>query len=191
MSDQKGGGWGKISLAIGIVGLPLIIVFSIIIFLLLSIITMSALIGENEESDNSSNSDVGILDADIDHIELINKKASKYDISPALIAAVMKQESNFDSDVESHAGALGLMQIMPENCEGHGYSVSECKEDDVNVDMGAKMISGHLDDYDDDLELALAAYNAGVGNVQKYNGVPPFEETQNYVKDIPEYYEEF
>src|SRR5699024_8230621 len=192
MSDnkQKKGGIG---FAIGGLGfLVIAIVLGLILFFLLMMsVTTSVITKEETDNDIETEGNVGVLEGDIQHVDLINEKSAKYNVNPALVAAVMKQESGFNTDVESHAGALGLMQIMPVNCTGHGYSIKECKKPENNVDIGAKMIAGHMDDYDDDMIMALAAYNAGVGNVQKYNGVPPFKETQDYVKIIPDYFEEF
>lgn len=113
-------------------------------------------------------------------------KDRKYQATPALIAAVMEQESNFNPNVVSHAGAVGLMQLMPSNCQARGWSIQECKIPVNNIDRGIQILVNHLNNYNGNVKYALAAYNAGAGNVKRYNGVPPFPETQNYVKKVPE-----
>lgn len=112
-------------------------------------------------------------------------QGKKYPVSPALIAGIIQQESGFNPNVVSSAGAVGLMQLMPFNCSARGWSIEQCKIPANNIDRGTEIISGHLQKYNGNLPYALAAYNAGAGNVKKYGGVPPFSETQNYVKKVP------
>lgn len=116
----------------------------------------------------------------VDH--LIQKAAEHYGIDEKLVRSVVKAESNFDADVVSHAGAQGLMQLMPATAEGLG--VSNPFDPEQNLMGGTKYLKQMLDRYDGDQKLALAAYNAGPGNVDKYGGVPPFRETQNYITKI-------
>ncbi|MDO7864900.1 transglycosylase SLT domain-containing protein [Brochothrix thermosphacta] len=111
----------------------------------------------------------------------INAAAKKYGVDPNLVAAIMKNESTFDKNAKSDAGAIGLMQLMPSTAAGLGvnpYSVQG------NVEGGTKYISQMLKMFDGDMAKAVAAYNAGPGNVQKYGGIPPIGETQNYVKNV-------
>ncbi|MBC1405420.1 lytic transglycosylase domain-containing protein [Listeria welshimeri] len=107
--------------------------------------------------------------------ELIKAAAEKYDIPEALIKRVIQVESNFNPNVTSSAGATGLMQLM--------YG-SNRTDPATNIDSGTKQLASYIKKYDGDLKLALAAYNAGPGNVHKYGGVPPFKETQNYLTKI-------
>jgi soluble lytic murein transglycosylase-like protein len=124
-----------------------------------------------------------------DYEDLIKKAASKYNVDPALIKAVIKAESGFRADAVSHAGAQGLMQLMPKTAAGFG--VSNAFDPAQNIDAGTHYLRGQLDRFDGDVSLALAAYNAGPGNVAKYGGVPPFRETQSYIKKVLSYYDSY
>ena len=115
-------------------------------------------------------------------LDTIKKKAAKYGVDWRLIVAIVKQESNFDPKAGSEVGARGLMQLMPETAEALG-----CKDPTdpkANLEAGIKYIAQQLKNFNGDIKLALAAYNAGPGNVDYYGGIPPFEETQNYVRKI-------
>jgi soluble lytic murein transglycosylase-like protein len=119
--------------------------------------------------------------------DIINQAAGKYGVNPALVKAVIKAESNFRADAVSSAGALGLMQLMPATARGLG--VSNPLDPAQNVDGGVRFLSGLLKRYDGDTKLALAAYNAGPGSVDKYGGIPPYRETQVYVQRVMDYFQ--
>lgn len=112
----------------------------------------------------------------------ITAAAKKYNLPEKLITSVIKQESNFNASATSAAGASGLMQLMPATARYLG--VSDRFDPAQNIMGGAKYLRQMLDQFDNNVETALAAYNAGPGNVKKYGGIPPFQETQNYVKKI-------
>ncbi len=118
-----------------------------------------------------------------DYLEQIFQKASDtYNVSKDLLKAMAKAESNFRSDATSHSGAMGIMQLMPATAASLG--VSDAYNPEQNIMGGAQYISRLLEKYSGNIPFALAAYNAGSGNVEKYGGIPPFKETQNYVTKI-------
>lgn len=119
----------------------------------------------------------------------IFKRASeKYDISYDFLVAVAKAESDFDTKCVSSAGAKGIMQIMPDECKEFG--VTDPFDAEQNIMAAAKLLKAHLKKFNGDFTLAAAAYNAGSGTVKKYGGVPPYKETQTYVKRISKFMSE-
>lgn len=118
----------------------------------------------------------------MDLTSLIQSAASKYSLDPALLRAVIMQESAGNPAAVSPAGAQGLMQLMPGTAASLG--VSDPFDPTQNVDAGARYLRQLLDQYGGDTTLALAAYNAGPGRVAQYGGVPPFPATQNYISAI-------
>ena len=118
---------------------------------------------------------------------LIEKYAQKNNLDPDFIKAVVKQESGFNPDAKSKCGAMGLMQLMPQTAKGLG--VVDAFDPEQNIEGGVKYLKSMLNRFNNDPKLALAAYNAGPAAVQKYGDIPPYKETQNYVKNILASYE--
>jgi len=116
---------------------------------------------------------------------LITQAAARYGIDPALLYGVISQESAFNPDAVSSAGAEGLAQIMPENFASLG--VTNPFNPAQSIDAGAKLLSENLNTFNGNTVDAVAAYNAGAGAVQSYGGVPPYPETQNYVQKVLAY----
>ena len=117
--------------------------------------------------------------------ELIRKISKKHDMDPELIKAVVKAESNFNPKAVSSAGARGLMQLMPDTARYLGVkNIDDPKE---NVDGGVRYLKYLIKKFKSKLPLALAAYNAGEDVVRKYQGIPPYKETQRYVKKVLAY----
>ena len=119
---------------------------------------------------------------------LIVNTALKYDLEPSFIKAVIHVESAFDRYALSPAGAMGLMQLMPATASNY-----QLKQDHFNpnrnIEVGVQHIKDLMQRYGSDKRLSLAAYNAGQGAVSKYDGVPPFKETRNYIKKVMRLYE--
>jgi len=113
---------------------------------------------------------------------LIEESCARYGVDPALLAGLIEQESHFDPTVGSSAGAQGLTELMPETAASLG--VTDPHDPAQSIDAGARLLSEKLGEFGGDTELALAAYNAGSGAVQQYNGIPPYPETQEYVKKV-------
>src|SRR5512132_1457849 len=114
--------------------------------------------------------------------KLIVEAARHFDVDAALVSAVIKAESDYDPRETSHKGARGLMQLMPATATRFG--VTNSYDPVANVYAGTRYLHWLLETFEGNADLAVAAYNAGEGNVWKYNGVPPFRETVNYIRRI-------
>lgn len=115
----------------------------------------------------------------------IHAAAAKYAVDPKLVSAVAEVESGGDQSAVSSAGAVGVMQLMPETAAGLGVNPYDMKS---NVEGGTKYLREMLDTFDGDVKKAVAAYNAGPNAVKAYGGIPPYAETQNYVNNVLDIY---
>ena len=113
---------------------------------------------------------------------VIFRAGEQYGVDPRLLHAVIFQESRYKTDAKSPAGAEGLMQLMPATATR--FAVENTTGTEANVAAGTKYLRWLLKRFDGDVRLALAGYNAGEGAVDKYDGIPPYDETQNYVRKI-------
>jgi soluble lytic murein transglycosylase-like protein len=121
--------------------------------------------------------------------DLIRSASDRHNIDANLIRAVIKVESDFDSSARSHKGATGLMQLMPETARLH--NVSDLFDPGANIEGGVRHLKLLLGKYQGDLELSLAAYNAGIKAVERHGGIPPFVETREYVRRVLGHYQTY
>ena len=124
--------------------------------------------------------------ATIKYDGIIQEASNTYDLSFYLLKAIIKVESDFDSRAVSKKGAIGLMQIMPQNL--HAFNIREPYDPKQNIMAGARYFKSLIERFQGKLPLALAAYNAGPTIVDRYRSVPPIEETQTYVKRVMKYF---
>jgi soluble lytic murein transglycosylase-like protein len=120
---------------------------------------------------------------------LISASSERYGVDPALVRAVVKAESNFNEVARSRKGAQGLMQLMPETARL--YNIADAFNPTENIEAGVQHLRLLIDRYRGDLQLALAAYNAGIQAVEKYGGIPPFAETREYVKRVLSFHQRY
>lgn len=114
--------------------------------------------------------------------QAVRNASRRYGLPANLIRSVIRHESNFDPRARSHAGAQGLMQLMPATAQELG--VDNPFDIQQNIDGGSRYLKNMLDQFDGDLRKALAAYNAGPGTVRRYGGIPPYPETRNYIRKV-------
>ncbi|HEX8178655.1 MAG TPA: lytic transglycosylase domain-containing protein [Pyrinomonadaceae bacterium] len=166
--------------------LAFLFVFSLSIFASFTNVTTKASAPTNERA--AATLDLNYIPADVptsgDHeIDLIILHAGQqFGVDPRLLHAVIWQESRYKQDARSGAGAQGLMQMIPATAKR--FNCDNAYDPQANVTAGAKYLRWLLERFDGDVALALAGYNAGEGAVDKYNGIPPYSETQNYVRII-------
>jgi soluble lytic murein transglycosylase-like protein len=118
---------------------------------------------------------------------IILKAASRYEVDPALVKAVILAESGYDPQAVSSEGATGLMQLMPRTAEALG--VEDAFDPEHNVNAGVRYLKQLLEEFNYDIKLALAAYNAGSSAVKRHQGIPPIKTTRAYVKKVFAYYQ--
>ena len=130
---------------------------------------------------------IGVSDLELE--QAVSRAAQQHHVQPALLLAVMKAESSFNPTAVSKAGAVGLMQLIPETAIRHG--VRNLYDANENITGGAKHLRYLLDRFHGNIRLALAAYNAGERKVDRYGQIPPYKETQDYVKKVLVYYRSY
>ena len=120
------------------------------------------------------------------YLSIIQETSERHQVDPALVKAIIMAESGFNPNAVSNKGAKGLMQLMPKTAKALG--VEDCFNPEHNIQGGVEYFKKLLNQFDGDVALALAAYNAGSRRVRQYQGVPPFKATRYYVKKVFEYY---
>jgi soluble lytic murein transglycosylase-like protein len=139
-------------------------------------------------TDPAATAPAGATGAATPYAAEIDAAAAKHGVDPALLRALIRQESNFNANAVSPAGARGLTQLMPGTAAALGVDASDPAQ---AIEGGARYLRQQLDRFGDDPAKALAAYNAGPGAVQRFGGVPPYAETQNYVRKVMAYAAEY
>jgi hypothetical protein len=120
---------------------------------------------------------------------MIVSSSERYGVDPALVRAVVKAESDFNETARSRKGAQGLMQLMPDTARLH--NVSNAYNPEENIEGGVQHLKLLLDRYQGNVQLTLAAYNAGIQAVEKYRGIPPYSETKEYVRRVLDFHQRY
>ena len=128
----------------------------------------------------------GILLSDASLSQLVKEASDKYQVDPKLVSAVAEVESGGNQGAQSPAGAIGVMQLMPDTAASLGVNPYDKQQ---NIEGGAKYLRQMLDSFGGDVKKAVAAYNAGPNAVKKYGGIPPYPETQSYVDKVLDLYQ--
>jgi soluble lytic murein transglycosylase-like protein len=144
--------------------------------------TFNDTLSQAQGSTSLSATTASVGSGDSSYDSLMDASASKYGIDPAVLKGLVKQESGFNPNAGSSAGAQGLTQLMPATAASLG--VTDVHDPAQSIDGGAHYLRMQLDRFGGDYTKALAAYNAGPGAVQRYGGVPPYAETRNYVTNV-------
>jgi soluble lytic murein transglycosylase-like protein len=139
---------------------------------------------DRPSSEENSSPRTGFTQAEID--EAIDKAATRHNVDPNLVRALVKVESNFNPNAVSRKGAMGLMQLMPQTARR--LNLTNPFNPEQNIDAGVRHLKELLDSYGGDVRLSLAAYNAGMGAVARSSGIPHYAETRNYVRRITQIY---
>lgn len=169
--------------------MPLVLIAGAVVLLVFALTRSASAQDVTDTGNQSSNPDMGNVNLPSDVSSLIEQVAPQYGLDPNLIKAQCWQESRGNPNAVSPAGAKGLMQLMPATFAGMGYDPAQILDPEVNMNAGCRYMAEQVKRFNGDISLALAAYNAGAGNVIKYGGIPPFAETQNYVSIILGHYQ--
>jgi soluble lytic murein transglycosylase-like protein len=121
--------------------------------------------------------------------DIIRSASGRHKVDADLVRAVIKVESDFNSNARSHKGAMGLMQLMPDTARLH--NVNDIYDPTDNIEGGVRHLKLLLNHFQGDLQLTLAAYNAGIKTVERHGGIPPFAETREYVRRVLSYYRSY
>jgi len=160
-----------------------------LVFLSINLLLLSACSNDQQVGEHSENN-ISATSGSVRFNSTIHQIARQEGVDPKLVHAVIKQESNYDQNAISPAGAAGLMQLMPATAKDYGVLADERFNPVKNIRAGTRHLKMLMKQFNGNLPLVLAAYNAGQGNVIRYgHTIPPFKETQTYVRRVTNYYQ--